>query len=103
MKHNTKQQIRTTHRQETETKTMTTPGEGTKGSDIYKAGNQGGDGVQVSVNALMCVTMVTGVRHNEQPGDLEAGGGANVTIRVVTCVKWDTSRSQAITAQSKYS
>ena len=26
-----------------------TPGEGTKGSDIYRAGNQGGDGVQVSV------------------------------------------------------
>ena len=27
----------------------------------------------------MCLTMVTGVRHNEQPGDLEAGEGAHVT------------------------
>jgi hypothetical protein len=54
-----------------------TPGEGTKGSDIYRAGNQGGDGVQVSV--IMRVTMVTGVHHNEQPGDLEAGEGAHVT------------------------
>ena len=25
------------------------------------------------------VTMVTGVRHNEQPGNLEAGEGAHVT------------------------
>ena len=25
------------------------------------------------------VTMMTGVRHNEQPGDLEAGEGAHVT------------------------
>ena len=54
-----------------------TPGEGTKGSDIYRPGNQGGDGVQVSL--LICVTMVTGVRHNEQPGDLEAGEGAHMT------------------------
>jgi hypothetical protein len=58
-----------------------TPGEGTKGKYTkYRAGNQGGDGVQVSViNAMMCVTMVTGVRHYEQPGDLEAGEGAHVT------------------------
>ena len=54
-----------------------TPGEGTKGRDIYKAGNQGGDGVQVSV--IMRVTIVTGVCHNEQPGDLEAGEGAHMT------------------------
>ena len=31
-------------------------------------------------NALMHVTMVTGVHHNEQPGDLEAGEGAQVTV-----------------------
>ena len=54
-----------------------TPGEGTKGSDRYRTGNQGSDGVQVSV--IMRVTMVTGVRHNEQPGDLETGEGAHVT------------------------
>ena len=29
----------------------------------------------------MRVTMVTGVHHNEQPGDLEAGEGAHVTDR----------------------
>ena len=28
----------------------------------------------------MHVTMVTGVRYNEQPGDLEVGAGAQVTI-----------------------
>ena len=54
-----------------------TPGEGIKGSDIYRGGNQEGDGVQVSV--IIHITMVTGVRHNEQPGDLEAGHGAHVT------------------------
>jgi hypothetical protein len=43
--------IRTTQGQETETMT---PGEGTKGSDIYSAGNQGSDGVQVSVIMLKC-------------------------------------------------
>ena len=42
--HNTKQEPRTTHTHETETMT---PGEGTKGSDKIKAGNQGSDGVQV--------------------------------------------------------
>ena len=54
-----------------------TPGEGTKGSDIYRAGNQGGDGGQVSV--IMCVAMVTGVHHNEQPGDLDPGEGAHMS------------------------
>ena len=53
-------------------------GEETKGIDIERAGNQGGDGVQVSV--IMRVTLVTGVRHNEQPGDLEAEEGAHVTL-----------------------
>ena len=48
------------------------PGEGTKGRDVYREGNQGSDGVQVS-------PMVTGVGHNEQPGDLESGEGAHVT------------------------
>ena len=28
----------------------------------------------------MRITMVTGVRHNEQPGDLEAGEGAHMTV-----------------------
>ena len=28
----------------------------------------------------MIVTLVTGVRHKEQPGDLEAGEGAHVTV-----------------------
>ena len=48
MQHNTKQETRTTHRHDTETETIT-PGEGTKGSDIYRGGNQGSDGVQVSL------------------------------------------------------
>jgi hypothetical protein len=52
------------------------PGEGNKRSDICREGNQGSDGVQVS---LMHVAMVTGVRHSEQLGDLEAGDGAHVT------------------------
>ena len=38
------------------------------------AGNQGRDGVQVSV--IMCVMLVTGVRPNEQPGDLEGQRGS---------------------------
>ena len=46
----------------------------------YRAGNQKNEGVQVSDDAQMRVTMVTGVRHNEQPGDLEAGVGAQVTV-----------------------
>ena len=82
MKHNTKQETRTTHRQETETMT---PGEGTKGSDICRAGNQGSDGVQVSDDTQVRVTMVTGVRHNEQPGDLEAGEGTHVTLSKDVC------------------
>jgi hypothetical protein len=61
------------HQHETDTGTMTT-GEETKGSDKYKAGNQEGDGVQVSG------TLVTGVHPNEQPCDLEDGDGAHVTI-----------------------
>jgi hypothetical protein len=32
-----------------EQRTETTPGEGTKGSDIYREGNQGSDGLQVSL------------------------------------------------------
>ena len=52
------------------------PGEGTEGSDIYREGNQGSDGVQVRV------TMVTSVHHNEQPGDLEAGEGAHLTHKI---------------------
>jgi hypothetical protein len=73
------------HRHDTGTETMT-PGEGTKGSDIYREGNQGSDGVQVSLNDVVHVTMVTVVRHNEQPGDLEAGEGAHVTnAKVLFC------------------
>ena len=56
------------------------PGEGPKGSDIYREGNQGSDGVQVSLMTQVRVTMETGVRHNEQPGDLEFGEGADVTF-----------------------
>jgi hypothetical protein len=38
------------HEQRTDMKLkQTTPGEGTKGSDIYREGNQGSDGVQVSL------------------------------------------------------
>ena len=44
MKHNTKQETRTMHRQETETEIIT-PWKETRGSDIYREGNQGGDGV----------------------------------------------------------
>jgi hypothetical protein len=62
---------------DTETETMM-PGEGTKGSDRYREGNQGSDGSPgESDDAQVHVTMVTGVHHNEQPGDLEAG--AHVT------------------------
>ena len=32
-------------------------------------------------------TMVTGVRHNEQPGDLEAGEGAHVTVSLTFFIK----------------
>ena len=42
--------------------------------------NQGSDGVQVSDDAQVRVTMMTGARHNEQPGDLEPGEGAHVTV-----------------------
>ena len=34
----------------------------------------------MSDDAQMRVTMVTGVRHNEQPGDLEAEEGAQVRV-----------------------
>ena len=71
-----KKETRTTHRLNTGTETIT-PGEGTEGSDIYREGNQGGGGVQVS---LVRVTMVTGVCHDEQPGDLEAREGAHMTV-----------------------
>ena len=58
-----------------------TPGEGTKGSDI-----QGSDeSPDESDDAQVRVTMVTGVRHNEQPGDLEAGEGAHVTVPPSSC------------------
>ena len=50
----------------------------------YSEGNQGGDGVQLSLKVR--VTMVTGVRDNEQPGDLEAGEGAHVTVPPPRCV-----------------
>ena len=53
-------------------------GEETKGSDTCREGNQGGDGVQVSV--IMHGTLVKGVRLSEQPGDLEAEEGAHVTV-----------------------
>ena len=37
-------------------------------------------------NVLIPVTMVTGVRHNEQTGDLETGEGELVTIGLM-CVQ----------------
>ena len=58
-----------------------TTGEKTNGSDIYRAGKQGGDGVQVSV--FMRLMLVTGVRPDEQPGDLEAEDGTRLPISVV--------------------
>jgi hypothetical protein len=57
------------------------PGERTKGSDIYRDGNQGSDGEGESDDAKVHVTSVTGVRHNEH-GDLKAGEGAHVTNTV---------------------
>jgi hypothetical protein len=54
-----------------------TTGEESKGSDIQRAGNHRGDGVQLSV--LMRIMLVTGVRPNELSGDLEAGEGAHAT------------------------
>ena len=53
MNHNTKQETRTKHRQGTETASMT-PGKETKGSDIYNKGNQGSDGIQVSLMTRRC-------------------------------------------------
>ena len=77
-----KQEMQTTHRLNTGTETITA-GEGTKGSDIYRDSNQGGDGVQVSDDAQVCITMVTCVCHNEQPGDLEAGERAHMTNKLI--------------------
>ena len=53
---------------------------------IGKVINQGSDGVQVSL--MVRVMMVTGVCHNEQPGDLQAGVGAHVTraLRNIHCL-----------------
>jgi hypothetical protein len=53
MEHNTNQETLTAHRHETVTETK--PGEGTKGSDIYREGNQGSDGVQVGLMTHRCV------------------------------------------------
>ena len=61
-------------------------GEGTKGSDINREDNQGGDGVKVSVIGRWCAWRFAGadardaLRNNKQPGDLEAREGAHVTI-----------------------
>ena len=56
-----------------------TTGEETKGSDTLRAGNQRSDGVQV--NVIMLLMLVTGVRPNELPGDLEAGELYQLYIR----------------------
>ena len=45
---------------------------------MYRAGNQGGDGVQVCPK-------LTGVCHNEQTSDLEAEEGAHLTICQKLC------------------
>ena len=58
-------------------------GKDPQGVTYYRAGNQEADGVQVS--GIMRVPMVTGVRHNEQPGDLEAWEGAHVTRVAFYC------------------
>ena len=60
-----KHETQTTHRHETES---ITPEERTKWSDRYREDE-----------ALMCLTMVTGVRDNQQPDDLEAREGVYVT------------------------
>ena len=72
--------MNTKHKQRTNMKTESiTLEERTKGSDRYREDNQSerwwspGD----SEDAQVCVTMVTGERHNKQPGDLEAGEGAH--------------------------
>ena len=44
-------------------------------------------------NALTRVTTVTGVRPNEQPGDLEAGEGAHVTVVMTECLFWQGSET----------
>ena len=60
-----------------------TPGEGTKGSDIYRKVIREVMSLGESDDLQVSVTMVTGVCHNEQPADLEAGEGARVTPSVV--------------------
>jgi hypothetical protein len=53
-----------------------------------------------SYDTQVRVTMVTGVRHNEQPGELEAGEGAHVTIsnfthiiQILTVSTWSVAAS----------
>lgn len=58
------------HSNDTET---ITPVEGTKRSDINKAGKQGGDGIQMRVIMRWCQV------NNQRPGDQEAGQEAHVT------------------------
>ena len=52
----------------------------------------------------MRVTLVTGVRHNEQPGDLEAGEGADVTGGEATAASYkygkDTLSGQTVFLRS---
>jgi hypothetical protein len=49
------------------------PGEGTKERDIYRAGNQGRDGVQVSDDANVRLTMVTGIKWGQKNGSSFTG------------------------------
>uniref|UniRef100_A0A4W5PPG7 EF-hand domain-containing protein n=1 Tax=Hucho hucho TaxID=62062 RepID=A0A4W5PPG7_9TELE len=54
------------------------------------AGNQGGDGSPGECHyALMRITMVTGVRLNEQPGDLEARRGSTRDIFADMTIDFD--------------
>jgi hypothetical protein len=65
-----------------------TPEERTKGSDRYREDNQEGDGCECHV-AEVRKTMVTGMRDDQQPDDLEAGKVVYVTsvcFYTFTCI-----------------
>ena len=76
MTQGTKQETRKAYRQETQTESMT-PRERTKANDRNKEGSQAGElSSGESVEALMSVTMMTGVRKNVQPDNLECRRGS---------------------------
>ena len=62
-----------------------TPEDRATGSERYRADNQGGDGSPGECHeALVRLTMVTGVRDNQQPDDLEAGEGVDLLTRLLS-------------------